>query len=238
MFKKSLFAFIVFAFALLGCVQESKIEKHRYSVSSDGYLIVDDEKTQVKITGNDGINGKDGMNGIDGLDGINGVDGKDGIDGFTPYIGVDGNWWINDQNTGQRATILPLNISKDYIEIPPNNQIRLPLVFKRELSTTIEFMKVQVKYSDFNEFLNLESIYGTVYEMYGFQQFTVKAEIRGKVQNFNSGDLIIVLLSFGNEPIAFFGEISSNGVFTINDEIVTNSLSSDFIISNIFIIEP
>lgn len=32
-----------------------------------------------------------------------GEDGKDGEDGDTPYIGQNGNWWIGDEDTGQKA---------------------------------------------------------------------------------------------------------------------------------------
>ncbi len=235
MLKKRFFMIITLSLVLFGCVQENIKEKHSYSLSNDGYLVVDGEKTSVKVNGIDGINGADG---IDGKDGINGEDGKDGIDGFTPYIGEDGNWWINDQNTGQQATLTPLNISDSYTVIPANSQISFPVVFTREFSATIETLKIQVKYSNFEEFLNLETIHGTMYEMYGYQRFTIKAEIKGKVLNANPGNIIVVLLSFGNEPVALFGDISSNGSFNINDEILTSSISSDYIISNIFLVEP
>lgn len=64
--------------------------------------------------GKDGRDGIDGINGQDGKDGRDGVDGKDGTDGakgdkgdngYTPYIGANGNWWINGQDTGVSATV-------------------------------------------------------------------------------------------------------------------------------------
>ena len=50
--------------------------------------------------GADGINGKDGVDGKDGADGLNGADGKDGN---TPFIGENGNWWIDTNDTGVKA---------------------------------------------------------------------------------------------------------------------------------------
>lgn len=32
------------------------------------------------------------------------VPGEDGADGNTPYIGVNGNWWIGGEDTGISAT--------------------------------------------------------------------------------------------------------------------------------------
>jgi len=37
-------------------------------------------------------------------DGENGINGTNGKDGYTPYIGTNGNWWINEQDTGIQAT--------------------------------------------------------------------------------------------------------------------------------------
>lgn len=44
-----------------------------------------------------GLDGKDGQNGADGKD------GRDGKDGNTPFIGENGNWWINTLDTGIKA---------------------------------------------------------------------------------------------------------------------------------------
>jgi len=41
----------------------------------------------------------------DGIDGVDGKDGKDGKDGHTPYIGENGNWWIDGTDTSVNATI-------------------------------------------------------------------------------------------------------------------------------------
>ena len=46
------------------------------------------------------LKGKDGQNGKDGVDGQNGANGKDGA---TPEIGANGNWFINDRDTGVKA---------------------------------------------------------------------------------------------------------------------------------------
>jgi hypothetical protein len=44
------------------------------------------------------------INGVDGMDGRDGTDGEDGTDGSTPYIGANGNWFIDDIDTGIPAT--------------------------------------------------------------------------------------------------------------------------------------
>lgn len=51
--------------------------------------------------GSPGQNGQDGKDGQDGAPGANGAPGKDGRDGYTPYIGDNGNWWINGVDTGK-----------------------------------------------------------------------------------------------------------------------------------------
>ena len=48
----------------------------------------------------DSLHGKDGVDGVDGKDGSDGYDGKDG---HTPYIGYNGNWWIDGDDTGYQA---------------------------------------------------------------------------------------------------------------------------------------
>lgn len=50
-----------------------------------------------------GINGTNGTNGINGKDGKDGVDGKDGKDGSVVTIGENGNWYIDNKDTGLAA---------------------------------------------------------------------------------------------------------------------------------------
>lgn len=52
------------------------------------------------LNGLNGIDGKNGKDGIDGKDGKDGIDGKDGKDGSTPYIGENGNWFIDGVDLG------------------------------------------------------------------------------------------------------------------------------------------
>ena len=68
---------------------------------SDGKNGVDGKDGHDGKDGTDGKNGKDGTDGKDGLDGQDGTDGKDGL---TPYIGVNGNWWIAGKDTGISAS--------------------------------------------------------------------------------------------------------------------------------------
>ncbi|WP_258107254.1 C40 family peptidase, partial [Christensenella minuta] len=60
--------------------------------------------TATTSKSNNGVNGKNGKNGRDGQDGADGQNGADGSDGQTPYIGSNGNWWIDNQDTGVSAT--------------------------------------------------------------------------------------------------------------------------------------
>lgn len=73
------------------------------------------EKLELK----EGPAGKDGQDGLSAyeiacqygfegseeewLDSLHGKDGVDGIDGNTPYIGENGNWWIDGEDTGVNA---------------------------------------------------------------------------------------------------------------------------------------
>ncbi len=40
-----------------------------------------------------------------GKQGETGATGQNGKDGYTPYIGENGNWWINEKDTGVKATV-------------------------------------------------------------------------------------------------------------------------------------
>lgn len=73
-------------------------------IGEDGNWWVGDTNTGYKAqgpAGTPGTNGRDGKDGTDGIDGANGANGKDGKDGNTPYIGDNGNWWINGKDTGK-----------------------------------------------------------------------------------------------------------------------------------------
>lgn len=48
-------------------------------------------------------------NGEPGKNGETGEKGKDGTNGITPHIGTNGNWWIGDIDTGEKATADPLD---------------------------------------------------------------------------------------------------------------------------------
>ena len=76
-----------------------------------GAVITDVTSTTngVKVTLSNGksfeiTNGKDGANGKDGVNGTNGTNGKDGQDGkpgSVITIGENGNWYIDDKDTGK-----------------------------------------------------------------------------------------------------------------------------------------
>ena len=55
------------------------------------------------LTALKGADGRDGADGKDGTNGINGQDGRNGADGNTPFIGENGNWWIDTNDTGVKA---------------------------------------------------------------------------------------------------------------------------------------
>lgn len=65
-----------------------------FSVSDDGYWVINGTKTAYKAKGADGENGEDGE------------DGQNGQDGVSPEItiGQDGYWYINGGKTNMRAT--------------------------------------------------------------------------------------------------------------------------------------
>jgi hypothetical protein len=46
------------------------------------------------LSTNQGAIGSQGPSGSQGLPGSNGLPGEPGEDGETPYIGINGNWWI------------------------------------------------------------------------------------------------------------------------------------------------
>ena len=64
-----------------------------WTIGTDGYWYLNNEKTEYKaigIDGKDGADGKDGINGTNGKDGADGKDGKDGADGKDGKDGADG----------------------------------------------------------------------------------------------------------------------------------------------------
>lgn len=65
-----------------------------------GEWIIIDRETRDTIFTHVPARGRDGKDGSDGADG---KDGADGQDGSTPYIGDNGNWWINGEDTGVKA---------------------------------------------------------------------------------------------------------------------------------------
>ena len=79
----------------------------------NGEIVTNVEKTTggIKVTTNkgtydivNGTNGADGKDGKDGKDGTDGKDGKDGKDGSVVKIGDNGNWFIDDVDTGVAAS--------------------------------------------------------------------------------------------------------------------------------------
>ncbi len=66
-----------------------------WTIGTDGYWYLNNEKTEYKAIGIDGKDGKDGKDGVDGKDGKDGADGKDGINGTNGKDGADGKDGIN-----------------------------------------------------------------------------------------------------------------------------------------------
>ena len=75
----------------------AKIEPIKGEKGDKGDAFTYADFTQEQL---EALKGKDGQNGKDGADGQNGADGKDGA---TPEIGDNGNWFINDRDTGVKA---------------------------------------------------------------------------------------------------------------------------------------
>lgn len=61
-------------------------------------------ETFTVYNGADGAPGQDGAPGPPGADGQNGAPGADGADGITPSIGMNGNWYLGETDTGVAAT--------------------------------------------------------------------------------------------------------------------------------------
>ena len=61
-----------------------------WTIGTDGYWYLNNEKTEYKAIGVDGKDGKDGVDGKDGKDGADGKDGKDGADGKDGINGTNG----------------------------------------------------------------------------------------------------------------------------------------------------
>ncbi len=89
----------------------------------DGRDGVDGKDGRDGIDGIDGKDGADGRDGTDGRDGANGKDGADGEDGTRPYVGENGNWWIDDVDlgvAGERESVTPENYSIRAVAVQPD----------------------------------------------------------------------------------------------------------------------
>jgi hypothetical protein len=64
--------------------------------------------------GSQGASGPAGSNGQPGSQGSSGLPGSNGVDGETPYLGSNGNWWIDGVDTGVPAN----DFNQTYRDIP------------------------------------------------------------------------------------------------------------------------
>ena len=192
------------------------------------------------INGKDGINGTNGTKGIDGTDGTNGVNGKagtsgtngingkDGSNGLTPFIGSNGNWWIGITDTNVSASreqegLLNINY-KTYTEIPTQYDVSFPseiVAYSRKYinpKVTFTSAELSVIYADYNEFINSNSVTGTIYDNWeSFSKYNVRAEISGFVDSSFSGENLSVFIGgFGQINILFETTINSDGTFSID----------------------
>lgn len=78
--------------------------------------------------GERGAQGIQGERGAAGYSGGSGASGRDGVDGKTPYIGENGNWWIDGKDTGVYAG--------NKVEPTPTP---LPFVFDEYCRVTIKY---------------------------------------------------------------------------------------------------
>ena len=89
------------------------------TANTDGYLVTLSNGQSYQVyngkAGADGKDGKDGVDGNDGKDGAAGENGKDGKDGSVVTIGENGNWFIDDKDTGvkAKATVSEITINED-----------------------------------------------------------------------------------------------------------------------------
>ena len=73
------------------------------SVGTNGNWFVDGVDSGVHAQGIQGETGPQGPQGPQGEIGPQGNQGPKGDNGYTPYIGENGNWWINNEDTGYQA---------------------------------------------------------------------------------------------------------------------------------------
>ncbi len=73
----------------------------KITISNDGYWVIDGQKSNQKVQGENGTNGTNGKDGTQGPKGDKGDNGKDGV---TPTVEIkDGFWVINGKTTDIKA---------------------------------------------------------------------------------------------------------------------------------------
>ena len=93
------------------------------------------------LTGEVGPQGEKGETGEKGDTGAVGPQGEKGADGHTPYIGANGNWWINGQDTGH-ASVVEVEKEKTL------GEIRTKFRFKISGSTQSSYLIIAVECYD------------------------------------------------------------------------------------------
>jgi hypothetical protein len=123
------------------------IQSHTPSIGADGNWYIGTTNTGISasgIKGDKGDKGDTGATGVSGVDGAQGEKGEQGEAGYTPYIGPNGNWFINTTDTGIKADrseeIAALQQQIDELRTlignnTPQNIAPLPAVFQGATAT-------------------------------------------------------------------------------------------------------
>ena len=86
------------------------------TANTDGYLVTLSNGLSYQVyNGKDGAKGDKGDKGDAGTNGTNGTNGENGKDGSVVTIGENGNWFIDDKDTGvkAKATVSEITINED-----------------------------------------------------------------------------------------------------------------------------
>jgi|GEM_PF-3297659 len=119
------------------------MKKHFHTMLSGLAILIGLISISLSLT-SQGPAGEDGSQGAIGSQGPSGNPGQPGEDGSTPYIGLNGNWWIGDTDSGVSASgstaseiplpNIDLSLSIREIELY-NEQLSIPFSTPEESST-------------------------------------------------------------------------------------------------------
>lgn len=130
--------------------------------------------------GEKGDTGAQGAKGEKGDTGAQGAKGDKGADGYTPYIGNNGNWWINGEDTGVLAEGQVNVLTSYYVWQDFEIRIKKPSLLNAHLYSkylSYEYCSIQVYSAEISGCIHTNSSNPDVYIEYAYSVF--KANARG-----------------------------------------------------------